>query len=647
MLAMHAKHSMIYSAKPFLLDKPGETVLLLGNEAIARGAIEAGVHFAAAYPGTPSSEILESLALASKRFGFYAEWSTNEMVAVEAAAAAAWAGLRAITSMKQNGLNVIMDFITNLSFTGSGKGGLVIVVGDDPHAYSSTNEQDSRPLGKFAEIPVLEPSLPQEAKDMMIYALELSERFNLPVLVRSTTRLGHSRGDVKLGEIKKLKRKAVFNREQPFYNLPRPHLKHEALHKKANKIRSEFEKSTWNRYEGPEKPSLLIIASGVAWTYAKEAVEILGLKDAGILKLGTVFPLPTELIKNYLSRAKEVLFVEEIEPYLEENIRSIAAETGSNDTPKFYGKLTGHLPSWGELNPDKVANALSKIKNINFNIVSSEYEKKITEFAAMAPRRRITLCPGCPHIASYWSIMQAIRKNKNRGFVTGDIGCYTIGVFYNNVLNSVHCMGAGAGLASGFGQLHKFGLEEPVIAVMGDSTFYHACIPALINIIYNNANATICILDNEATAMTGFQPHPGTGTTAAGDEAPKIKIEEIAKGIGFKNIKIIDPFNFKEAIKAVYEAITTPGGHIIIFRRKCTLIARREMERAGIKIPRYAVDQAKCAGETCGICSRLFSCPACIWDTTSNKAQIDTVLCNGCGACVAICPYKAIYKMED
>lgn len=634
-------------SKAFLMDKPGEIVLLLGNEAIARGAIEAGVHFAAAYPGTPSSEILESLALASKHFGFYAEWSTNEMVAVEAAAAAAWAGLRAITSMKQNGLNVIMDFLTNLSFTGSGKGGLVIVVGDDPHAHSSTNEQDSRPLGKYAEIPVLEPSTPQEAKEMMLYAFELSERYNLPVLVRSTTRLGHSRGDVQLGEIKRLERKAVFDREQPFYNLPRPHLKHEKLHRKADEIRKEFEESVWNRYEGPDAHSLLIITSGVAWTYAKEAVKILDVKNVGILKLGTVFPLPTKSIKQRLKHAEEVLFVEEIEPYLEENIRSIAVETDSNRFPKFYGKLTRHIPSWGELDPDKVISALSKIKNISFSPVSGEYEKKAAEFGAIAPRRMITLCPGCPHIASYWSIMQAIRRNKNRGFVTGDIGCYTIGVFYHDLVDSVHCMGAGAGLASGFGQLHKFGLDEPVIAVMGDSTLYHACIPALINIIYNNANATICILDNEATAMTGFQPHPGTGTTAVGDEAPKVKIEEIAKGIGFKDVKIIDPFNFKEATKAVYEAITKPGGHVIIFRRKCTLIARREMERAGVKVPRYAVDPAKCVGENCGICSRMFSCSACIWDTASNKAHIDDVLCNGCGACVLICPYKAIYQAED
>jgi len=627
--------------------RQGDIVLLLGNEAIARGAIEAGVHFAAAYPGTPSSEILESLAAASKHFGFHVEWSTNEMVAVESAAAAAWAGLRAITSMKQNGLNVVLDFLMCLNFTGSGKGGLVIVVADDPYAHSSTNEQDGRPLGKCAEVPTLEPSTQQEAKDIVSYAFELSERFSLPVLIRETTRLGHSRGDVELGEIKRLQRRAVFDREQVFHNLPRPHLKHEALHKKLNEIRKEFVVSTWNRYEGPNVPSLLVITSGNGWTYAQEAIKILGEEKAGILRLGTIFPLPAELIKRYVRLADEVLFVEEIDPYLEESVRSIVTEISPNEIPKFFGKLTGHIPAWGELDPDKVIQAISRIKNLRYRPVPDEYEEESTKLGSEAPRRIITLCPGCPHTASYWSIMQAIRRNKNKGFVTGDIGCYTIGVFYHGLVRSVHCMGGGVGLASGFGQLHKFGLDEPVIAVMGDSTFYHACIPALINIVYNNSNATICILDNDATAMTGFQPHPGTGVNAAGDETPTVKIEDIVRGIGYKDVKIIDPFNVKEATKAVYEDITTPGNHVIIFRRKCTLISRREMERAEMKIPTYMVDQDKCGGETCGICSRQYGCLACIWDTILNKAKIDAVLCNGCGVCAAICPYKAIHKMES
>lgn len=622
----------------------GDIVLLLGNEAIARGAIEAGVHFAAAYPGTPSSEILESLAAASKHFGFHAEWSTNEMVAVEAAAAASWAGLRAITSMKQNGLNVILDFLMNLSFTGSGKGGLVIVVADDPYAHSSTNEQDSRPLGGCADIPTLEPSTHQEAKDIVPYAFELSERFGLPVLIRETTRLGHSRGDVKLGKVERLERNAVFDREQVFHNLPRPHLKHEKLHEKLDEIRKLFEASPWNLYDGPDVPSLLVITSGIGWNYAREAIKILAMEKVGVLRLGTIFPLPTQLIRKHLRLTNKVLFIEEIHPYLEEGIRSIAADVKPGEIPKFYGKLTGHIPAWGELDPDKVIHAISRITNLRYRPVPEEYRETVTKFGSVAPRRIITLCPGCPHIASYWSIMQAIRRNKNKGFVTGDIGCYTIGVFYHGLVKSVHCMGAGVGLASGFGQLHKFGLDEPVIAVMGDSTFYHACLPALINIVYNNSNATVCILDNNATAMTGFQPHPGTGVNAMGEDAPKVKIEDIVRGIGIKDVRIIDPFDVKKGTKAVYECITAPGNHVIIFRRNCTLIARREKERAGVKIPTYVVDLEKCEGETCGICSRLYACPACVWDTTLNKAKIDTMLCNGCGVCATICPYKAIYR---
>ncbi len=624
--------------------KAGDIVLMLGNEAIARGAIEAGIHFAAAYPGTPSSEILECLARASKNSEFYAEWSTNEMVAVESAAAAAWAGLRAITSMKQNGLNVVLDFLMNLNSTGSGKGGLVVVVADDPYAHSSTNEQDCRPLGKYIEIPMLEPCTPQEAKDIVPHAFEISEKFNLPVLIRETTRLGHSRGNVQLGQIGKLPRRATFDHKQPFHNLPRPHLKHEKLHKKLSKIQRSFESSPWNIYEGADKPSLLIITSGVASTYAREAIQMLEPKDAGILKLGTVYPLPTRLIESKLKLTNNVLFVEEITPYLEEAVRNIAVDM--ENAPKFYGKLTGHIPAWGELDPDKVLSALSKIFDSSYSPVAKDYEDSWDESIRLAPRRMITFCAGCPHLASYWSILQAIRRNKNRGIVLGDIGCYTLGVFYHDLVNSVHCMGGGVGLASGFGRLKDFGLDEPVIAVMGDSTFYHACIPALINILYNKSNVSVCILDNNATAMTGFQPHPGTGFNAVGESTPRIEIEEVMRGLGYEDVQVIDPFNVKEATKVMYHNITTPGNHVTIFRGKCTLLKRKEIERSERIIPIYAVDQENCGGEACKICSQQFGCQACIWDNASNKAKIDPILCNGCGVCATICPYNAIYKTK-
>ena len=630
------------------LDRPGEGVLLLGNEAIARGAIEAGVHFAAAYPGTPSSEILATLARVAKDFGFHAEWSTNEKVAFEAAAAASWAGLRAMASMKQNGLSWIMDSIITISLSGTGEGGLVLIVADDPNAHSSSNEQDSRELGKCAEVPIMEPSAHQEAKDMIPYAFELSEKYQLPVMIRSVTRLGHSRSDVVLGEIKRVERKATLT-DFPFLAAGGFSVyQHATRHEKLDKIREEFENSTWNKYTGPEKPSLLVITSGLGWQYSREAIKILGLEDEiGILKLGTTHPLPAKLIKSFLGLAEEVLFIEEIDPFIEENVRSIAVDMDKDKTPKFYGKLTGHSPRSGELNPNVVISLLAKFKEISYKPVPPDYEKVSTEGDKIVPERSLTFCPGCPHRATYWSILRAIRRNKNKGYVTGDIGCYALGVLYHGVMKTTHCMGASAGLASGFGVLNKFGLDDPIIAVMGDSTFYHACIPALINILYNNSNVTACILDNNATAMTGFQPHPGTGVNAVGDEARIIRIEDIVRGIGFEDVKVIDPYDIRKATEAVYKSITSPGSHVIIFRRECILITRRRMERAGIKIPMYEVDPDKCPGETCAICSQQFNCPACTWNSATNKAEIDQALCNGCGVCADICPYKAIHKVGE
>ncbi|MFX1580869.1 MAG: thiamine pyrophosphate-dependent enzyme [Promethearchaeota archaeon] len=627
--------------------KPGETVIGLGNDAIARGALEAGVQFATAYPGTPSSEILGNLATISKESGIYVEWSVNEKVAFEAATAAAWTGLRAMASMKVNGLFVILDSLVNIAYTGHGPGGLILVVADDPFAHSSTTEGDARPLGFYSDIVVLEPSTHQEAKDIIPYAFELSEKQGVIVMVRETTRLAHSRAPFKLGKINRTPRIAKFDYNLPLHNLPRPHLRHKELHTQLEKIRDEFEQSTWNQYDGPSKPSLLIITSGVAWKYVREAVEILQLQDVGILRIATISPLPRRMILEKLKTSTNVLFFEEVNPYLELQITGLASELPSKRIPNFFGKFSGHIPSYGEVDINLAIKSIAAIKKLKYTPVQEEYINIATDAASILPRRILTFCPGCPHRPAYYSIYRAIKRNKGKGIVTGDIGCYSLGVFYHNIMRNQHSMGAGVGIASGLGKLEQFGLKDPVITVIGDSTFYHACLPALVNIIYNQSKAIVCVLDNNATAMTGFQPHPGTGLTATGDMTSTVPIEEVLQGIGFQSISIVDPFNIKESIDTVYNALISTESQALVFRRECALITNRRRRQKQDPTPQFVVDTDKCLGEKCKTCSVEFNCPACVWDNDSNKAQIEITLCNGCGVCVDICPHNAIHEYRE
>ena len=628
--------------------KAGDTVIGLGNDAIARGALEAGVQFAAAYPGTPSSEILGNLATVSKEFGIYVEWSVNEKVAFEAATAAAWTGLRAMASMKLNGLFVLLDSLVNVAYTGHGPGGLVLVVADDPFAHSSTAEGDARPLGFYSDVVVLEPSTHQEAKDIIPYAFELSEKHGVIVMVRETTRLAHSRAPFKLGKITGTLRTAKFDYDLPLHNLPRPHLRHGELHARLEKVREEdFEKSPWNRYDGPVKPSLLIITSGIAWKYVREAVELLQLQDVGILRIATISPLPKAMILDHLKTTTEVLFFEEVDPYLEEQIRSLSSEMPSKTIPKFYGKLTGHIPNYGEVDINLAIKSIAAVKKLTYTPAQEEYLSAASKAPDIVPRRLLTFCPGCPHRPAYYSIYRAIKRNKGKGIVTGDIGCYSLGVFYHGVMRNQHSMGAGVGIASGLGKLGQFGLTDPIISVVGDSTFFHACLPALVNIVYNQSKTIVCVLDNNATAMTGFQPHPGTGLTATGDVASKVPIERVFRGIGFQSVSVVDPFNIKESIDTVYKALTSGESQAIVFRRECALITNRERRQRQEPTPVFKVDTDKCFGEKCKICSVEFNCPACVWDNESNKARIEITLCNGCGVCVDVCPHNAICQVEE
>jgi indolepyruvate ferredoxin oxidoreductase alpha subunit len=633
--------------------------LLMGNEAIARGALEAGIQMASGYPGTPSSEIIENLSRRAAERNIYVEWSTNEKVAAEVAAAASFAGLRALCVMKQNGVNVASDFLLHLAHSGT-RGGMVLVSCDDPGALSSVNEGDSRPFARLLEVPLLEPGDFQEAKDMTTWAFELSEEIRNFVFLRSVTRMSHASGSVIVGDLPEGARRPAF-RHKGFLIDPEngpvislfpgvPELKHGPQQEKLKKAAGLFEKSPFNTYEGPEKPELLIITSSACSLYSREAVHLLGLKDrAGILKMGTTWPLPPALLKRHLAGTERVLFVEEVLPFLEENVMILAAEAAPDVGIKtFYGKKSGHIPSVGELNPDLVLSALRKILSLPAEKGPADFLKKAAEIAATAaPHRELTFCPGCPHRASYWSIHNAIELDGREGFVCGDIGCYTLGFLPCGfgTLKTIHSMGSGTGIAGGFGQIKRFAMDQPVLAVCGDSTFFHAAIPALVNAVHHRSPITVIVLDNRGTAMTGFQPHPGLSLNVMGEPATDIDMAEICRAVGAR-VEIRDPFDLEETQKTLNLMMEEAGGaQVLILRQACGL----SPEKKGKKLFDVTVDEAICLGENCGcnrLCTRIFRCPGLLWDGQKKTARIDEVICAGCGVCAGICPSGAITKRE-
>jgi indolepyruvate ferredoxin oxidoreductase alpha subunit len=601
--------------------KPGTSELFMGNEAIARGALEAGVGFAAAYPGTPSSEVIGTLAEVAKEGDIYAEWSVNEKVAIEVAAAASFAGVRAIVAMKQNGVNVASDFLMNLNLTGT-KAGLVLAACDDPSALSSTNEQDSRPFAKWADLPLLEPGTFQEAKDMTRWAFELSEEIKNACMLRTVTRVSHARGDVELGERIPPNKEARFTATSPVDFTPYPvPFKHHQMIEKLEKVRELFESSPFNRYVGPERPELLVVTSGACWFYSLEAVKALNAGDrVGILKLGTTWPLPEKFLQKHLARTQRVLVVEEVAPFLEGNLKELVGGHLADTGPlTFYGKRSGHIPDSGELNPDLVTKALGSVLDLELEGVSPEYVQKAQQLTGSHTHMRaIGFCAGCPHRATFWSIKNALKLDGRGGFVTGDIGCYTMALGPTGYfqVKTVQAMGSGVG-------------------------FFHAAIPALLNGIYNHSNFTLLILDNSATAMTGFQPHPGIGKTATGETTPAVDIEALCRAMGIR-VEVTDPFDLEGTTEKLLDLLRDDGGvRVLISKRTCALVRARQ-EKAEYRVH---VDTDKCRGESCGcarLCTRVFQCPGLIWDTEADKAKIDEVICSGCGVCADVCPAEAI-----
>ena len=616
-----------------------ETRVLLGNVAIARGIVEAGCHVVTSYPGTPSSEIVPGVVEFKQELGLntYVEWSTNEKVAFDNALAACMTGKRAAVAMKQVGLNVASDSLMSSAYTGV-IGGLVIVSCDDPGPHSSQTEQDSRFFAMFAKVPAYDPSTPQEAKEMVKEAFELSEKFQIPVLLRPTIRVSHAKQSVRLLPVKSLDRQANFEKDPdrwaatPRYRL----MLHTRLNKALKKIQERFEKNTkWNYEVGTRRTgSLGIITCSVSFSIIMDILEETNLKDTiNVLKIGTPFPLPQKRVADFIGRHKKVLVIEETDSVIESQII---------DKSKVLGRLSSHIPLQGELAPEVIHDILANILK-ELGIVHKEMEEspdtkldKLIESLDL-PIRRPTLCAGCPERAAFFAIKRAIPK----AIYTSDIGCYTLGLNLKAV-DTVLDMGAGITLASGFYQsYHQDKKDVAIVATMGDSTFYHSGTASLMNAVYNNARFVLVLLDNEITAMTGMQPTPGLGITADGSEGRRIPLEELVKGCGIEWIKTIDPYDVEGLISLLKRARKysqkPKGGIAVIIARHPCLIRYPE---ACIVSPVKVKITGDCNG--CMYCIDYFECPALLMNEETNLVEIDRNLCTDCGICIYACARGAI-----
>jgi len=592
---------------------------LLGNVAIAKGILEAGAGVIAGYPGTPSSEIVDTLAPLAKDLGIHVEWSVNEKVALEVAIGAAWTGTRAVATMKHVGLNVAADPFMTSAYLGV-KGGLVVISADDPYCHSSQNEQDTRRYALFARVPCLDPADPQEARDMTLLAFDLSEEFGIPVLVRPTTRVSHARSDVLVGAPKKRLDNPKFEKD-PACRVALPiHARplHVELLAKQERIEAALEKMPWNQFT--KRGNVGVIASGIAGLYAEEAIAELEA-DVTLLRIGTC-PPPQKMIAELLEHVQKVMVIEEMDPITEEFTERIARKV--NPEVEILGKATGHIPGTGELDPFAVRNAIAKLLDedaIDAPALDPEVEK-------ILPPRPPALCPGCSHRAAYYAMKKAFGKD---AVYPNDIGCYTMGVQMGTV-DTCLCMGASITIAAGI----RFGGEERnICCVLGDSTFLHAGLPGLLNAAYNKARMTITILDNSITAMTGHQSNPSSGCTACGDATAPVSLEEVSRSLGAGLVETIDPYDLDASIEAFERARDYDGLSVVVAKRACVIDAVRH----GIRRPGFRVIEDKCTG--CKKCVR-FGCPAIEFDEV---AKINA-LCSGCGVCAQICPNDAIEVAE-
>ncbi|HTY47833.1 MAG TPA: indolepyruvate ferredoxin oxidoreductase subunit alpha [Methanomassiliicoccales archaeon] len=587
---------------------------MLGNEAIARACLEAGVGFASTYPGTPSSEIGLIFDEISPQYGFYFEYSTNEKVAMETAGAAAASGVRSFVFMKHVGVNVASDPMMSLGYTGV-RAGMVILSADDPSLHSSQNEQDNRHYARLGNLPMLEPSTPAEAKEMALAGFELSERLGCPVFLRTTTRVNHARGLVPLGDVKAPSAKGHFDKD-PQRFVPVPAFARMMRTRQIERLKlmaDETEGSRFNFTEG--EGDVGVIASGVAYTYAREF-----LNGCAFLKLGMTNPLPEKTIAQFLRGKRRVIVFEELDPLLEDAVLRIAKD--ANPSVEVIGKRSGHLPLAFEYNPETVA-SLSQLVSVK------GLSNILTPAKVSLPVRPPVLCAGCPHRATFFAIRRALGGRE--AVVSTDIGCYTLGL--NPPLGMADfllCMGSSVGAAGGFAEV----TDQKVVAFIGDSTLFHSGIPGIINAAFNRHVYLLVVLDNRTTAMTGHQPHPGTGRSGARASEP-LDIEALVRGCGVRNVVSVDPYELKKTIEAAKAAFDNNELTVIIARRACPLAIKK---KGGEERTRYTVNAEKCV--FCRTCIGKFACPAMRID--GKVAAIDESMCIGCGACVDVCPKGAI-----
>jgi indolepyruvate ferredoxin oxidoreductase alpha subunit len=589
--------------------------LLTGNEAIARGAWEGGVHFASAYPGTPSTEILENLA----GYGdIDAEWAPNEKTALEAAIGAAVAGGRSISAMKHVGVNVAADPLFTFSYTGT-NGGIVLVSADEPGQHSSQNEQDNRNYAKFAKIPMLEPSDSQECKDMVMQALEISETFDCPVLLRTTTRINHSKSAVECGERKERPIKTYIKDIRKYITVPAfAREMRKKVEERTEKLLEFSETTSLNRIENGGK-KIGIIVSGMCYNYAR---EVFG-DTVSYLKLGFTWPLPSRLIRSFCQSLETIYVIEENDAYIEEAVAMLG----------FSCKGKNSLPHFGELTPDVIRTA-----------ILGQARDAIAFDTSLVIPRPPTLCAGCPHRGFFYET--GLRKDI---VVFGDIGCYTLGFSEPyNAMDFNFCMGAS--FSAGHGAQKIFnritGNDKRVVAVLGDSTFFHTGMNSLLEVVYNNSNTVCVILDNAITGMTGHQNNPGNGLNARGEIANRTSIEEVVKALGVKNIAVINPNDITEVKKTLDWALAFNEPSVIITRWPCALKRITAAEKKEYQNPfatTCLVDEAKCVG--CKICIRS-GCPAISFCAQTKKAGIDPAQCVGCTVCKQLCPKEAIAVKE-
>lgn len=606
-------------------------VLLLGNEAIARGAVEAGISFATSYPGTPSSEVGDTLARVADGLGIKFLYSVNEKVALESAFAVSLTGMRSLVFMKHVGLNVASDPFMSIVYTGV-RGGLVVMSADDPSMFSSQNEQDNRHYADLAHVPMLEPSNPQEAKDLIIAAFELSEKYHIPVLFRTTTRVSHMRGLVNMGHIPKIdtaKRKFVRDPKR-FVSLPSNAIGlKKALMVKIGELKTESDLSVFNHVSTDMISSIGAITSGAAYNSLMDAITEHSV-EMDVMKIGFTNPLPEMRIADFLRKHEKVVIVEELDPYLETKIRAIAQINGIKTT--IYGKMNGYFPQSYELNPDTVIDSLSSIVPVKNYLPVNKTPKS----SDLAPRPPV-LCPGCPHRGTYYAVKRSVKMaNIKDPIYASDIGCYSLGTYDPfDEADTIISMGSSIGVANGFSMV----TDQKVIAFIGDSTFYHSGIPPLINAVHNNLNMIVVIMDNGTTAMTGQQPNPGEDTDYNGKAVTAIPIEDVVKGLGIRNISIIDPYNLKESLITINKTLHQSGLSVIISRQECAINRDRKLRRKGT-MEIYVVNQDKCG--KCMNCVENFSCPALFIE--NGEININPSICDGCGVCAEplVCPFNAI-----